>query len=441
MWHSRRVAVAALAAAAAAAILAAQQRYGPARSWWSAGQGGILGWDESYDNIDGQAGIWNKNGAVRTDGHPFFEPLGTNGRACITCHQPANAMGISAAALRERWNETGGKDPVFAAIDGSNCPDRPQYEARSHSLLLEKGLFRIALAWPPPGVQPDFQIEIVRDPTGCNTGAVYGISGEQHAVSVYRRPRIAANLPYLVAGADGVALMADGREPNLRSQAATAIRIHEQAAQPPAPAVLDLIVAFESQIFAAQLSDVRGGLLTERDAPPLLGPERLASGKAGTLAAGFSFDAWRAPAAALPDAVREFRASVARGSEIFQRRFTKAYSCASCHAAGGQRWMNIGTTVFAEDDAAPDLPLFRIRCATGEVRYTQDPGRALITGRCADVGAIVVQQLRGLAARAPYFANGGARTLRDVVEFYERRFGFRYQEQEKQDLVNFLKVL
>jgi mono/diheme cytochrome c family protein len=434
MWHSRRVAVAALAAVAAAAVVAAQQRYGPSRSWWGAGQGGFLGWDESYDNVDGQTGIWNRNGAVRTDGHPFFEPLGTNGRACITCHQPANAMGISAAALRERWNETGGKDPVFAAIDGSNCPDLPQYEARSHSLLLEKGLFRIALPWPPPDVKPDFQIEVVRDPTGCNTGAVYGIAGEQHSVSVYRRPRIAANLRYLVAGPDGLPLMADGREPTLHSQAATAIRIHEQAARQPAPQVLNLIVAFESQIFAAQVSDIRGGLLTEKDAPALLGPERLASGKAGTLAA-FSFDAWREPGATVPDAVREFRASVARGSEVFQQHFAKVYSCAYCHAAA------VGTTEHPPSEATPDLPLFRIRCAGGEVRYTQDPGRALITGRCADVGAIVVQQLRGLASRAPYFANGSARTLRDVVEFYEQHFGFRYREQEKQDLVNFLKVL
>jgi cytochrome c peroxidase len=53
----------------------------------------------------------------------------------------------------------------------------------------------------------------------------------------------------------------------------------------------------------------------------------------------------------------------------------------------------------------------------------------------------VVQQLRGLASRAPYFANGGARTLRDVVEFYDRRFEIHYTDQQKQDLVNFLKVL
>jgi cytochrome c peroxidase len=51
----------------------------------------------------------------------------------------------------------------------------------------------------------------------------------------------------------------------------------------------------------------------------------------------------------------------------------------------------------------------------------------------------VVPLFRGLAARAPYFSNGSPATLRDVIEFYDKRFG--YTEREKQDLVNFLTVL
>ena len=77
----------------------------------------------------------------------------------------------------------------------------------------------------------------------------------------------------------------------------------------------------------------------------------------------------------------------------------------------------------------------------GRVILTQDPGRALVTGKCADVGAITVQQLRGLSARAPYFSNGSAKTLADVVNFYDRRFQAGYTPAEKQDLVNFLSVL
>jgi cytochrome c peroxidase len=58
-----------------------------------------------------------------------------------------------------------------------------------------------------------------------------------------------------------------------------------------------------------------------------------------------------------------------------------------------------------------------------------------------DVGAIVIPQLRGLSARAPYFSNGSAKSLRELVDFYDRRFNIRYSEAEKQDLVNFLSVL
>jgi cytochrome c peroxidase len=57
------------------------------------------------------------------------------------------------------------------------------------------------------------------------------------------------------------------------------------------------------------------------------------------------------------------------------------------------------------------------------------------------VGAIVMQQMRGLAARAPYFANGSMKTLRELVDYYDRRFDAKYKEEEKQDLVNFLGVL
>ncbi len=50
-------------------------------------------------------------------------------------------------------------------------------------------------------------------------------------------------------------------------------------------------------------------------------------------------------------------------------------------------------------------------------------------------------QFRGLAARAPYFSNGSAATLRELVDFYDRRFDMKLSETEKQDLVNFLSVL
>jgi cytochrome c peroxidase len=52
-----------------------------------------------------------------------------------------------------------------------------------------------------------------------------------------------------------------------------------------------------------------------------------------------------------------------------------------------------------------------------------------------------MQQFRGLSARAPYFSNGSAKDLGEVVDFYDRRFKIHLSVQEKQDLINFMSVL
>jgi cytochrome c peroxidase len=46
-----------------------------------------------------------------------------------------------------------------------------------------------------------------------------------------------------------------------------------------------------------------------------------------------------------------------------------------------------------------------------------------------------------LAARAPYFQNGSAATILDVVNFYDLRFAIGFTDQEKADLVAFLQTL
>ena len=69
------------------------------------------------------------------------------------------------------------------------------------------------------------------------------------------------------------------------------------------------------------------------------------------------------------------------------------------------------------------------------------PGRALITGSWKDVGKVKGPILRGLAARAPYFHNGSADSLRDVLDFYENRFHIGFTAQEREDLIAFLNAL
>jgi hypothetical protein len=417
--------------------------------------------------------------------------------------------------VRERWASTGGRDPLFAPVDGANCPTLPAADPRSHSLLLERGLFRIALPWPPrradgTAIDPEFTIEVVRDPTGCNTDPIYGLQSPNPSISVFRRPRPLANTRYTTHQNFGVGpfvtkngtpaavdpetgrptsmnLMADARVPTLALQAQDAARQHLQMAGSLTAAQLARIVEFEQQVYVAQVTSSTAGSLVGPDGPPAFGPRNLAAGEAGVLGnnttrfvfplgarwgSGFGVSA--------EDPRRTARESIARGHDLFMFRTfwirdsmhlntvglgnpTKR-TCATCHGmhmtgmdtANG--WMDIGTTnlpwasevpLNPWNEAKPQLPLFRVTCKAdvrphpflGRVIYTQDPGRALISGLCNDVGTIVIQQFRGLATRAPYFSNGSAATLRELVDFYDRRYNIGFSEQERQDLVNFLGAL
>ena len=54
---------------------------------------------------------------------------------------------------------------------------------------------------------------------------------------------------------------------------------------------------------------------------------------------------------------------------------------------------------------------------------------------------VKVPSLRGLSARAPYFHNGIAKDLLDVVRHYEEKLGFVFTPQEERDLVAFMSAL
>lgn len=483
----------------------------PASQWWKPGDDRALPASIQYSNEHGRLGLLNADGPLQTKGHPFFEPIGTNGRACVTCHQPANSMGLSLDAIQHQWQVTNGKDPLFSMFDGADCPNLAAAKAESHSLLLNRGLIRIGLNWPPKAadgsaIEPEFDIEVVRDPTGCNLDSVYGLKGEAKQVSVYRRPRMAANLKYIafetgpfnakrlamVNDKDpftgsymSMNIMSDAREPSLKTQAISASLGHLQTNGVPTDAVLDQIVAFEQQIYSAQIESTIGGLLQYQGGPEALGPGNMESHQRGlgdnfTSPLFMNFDMWKQGDHSEKPEQQAFRESVARGYDVF---FLRPFmitdtahintvglgnpvkrSCATCHNAiltgtdASAGWVDVGTTnlPWARETAVSpwtegkhELPLFKITCHAearphpflGREIYTQDPGRALISGRCADVGSIVMGQFRGLAARAPYFSNGSAATLRDLVDFYDRRFNIGFTEMEKTDLTNFLSVL
>jgi hypothetical protein len=509
-WHATLLAVWLCAAFVTAAP-------GPTTTWWSPGQATPLPEYATYQNDQGELGVLNTSGSLETKGHPFFEPIGTNGRACVTCHQPSDGMSLSVRSIRERWTATGGRDPLFAAVDGMNCPNLPPADPRSHSQLLERGLFRIALPWPPQRpdgtrIDPEFSIEVVRDPGGCNMDPRYGLNSTNPTISVYRRPRPVANTKYTTHQNFGVGpfigkngmpssidpetgkptsmnLMSDARAATLTLQAQDAAKNHLQIAGPLSAAQIERITGFERQVYIAQVARRDAGSLVEPDGPPAFGPRNLAAGDAGVL--GNNTTRYVFPLGGkwthLPrtsdetaNTRNESRESIARGHDVFMFRTfwikdsmhlnsvglgnPVKRTCATCHGmhmtgmdtANG--WMDIGTTnlPWATEvplnpwtELKPQMPLFRVTCKPGvrphpflgHVIYTQDPGRALISGLCNDVGTIVMEQFRGLAARAPYFSNGSAATIRELVDFYDRRYNIGYSEQEKQDLVNFLGSL
>jgi cytochrome c peroxidase len=417
-----------------------------------------------FTNPSGIARTYNVKGAVDFD-NPFFQSLGTNGRSCGSCHQPADGWTIVPAHVQARFDATDGEDAIFRTNDGSNSPnaDVSTLEARrsAYSMLLTKGLIRVGIGVPP---NAEFDLIDVDDPYG------YASSGE---LSLFRRPLPATNLPFLAT------VMWDGRETfadksihfDLSDQANGATLGHAAALNPLTQGQRDAIVKFETSLFTTQASDNGAGVLNAQGGaggPMVLSGQPFYLGINDVLSPGFNpsaftlFDAWRNLASSGPDPYTPAREAVARGQELFNTRgFTIANvrglndtlgvaalrgTCTTCHdtpnVGNHSTSLPLDLGLSAATVRTPDMPLYTFRNKTsGEVVQTTDPGRALITGKWAHMSVFKGPILRGLAARAPYFHNGFAATLGDVVEFYNGRFGVGLSAQEKSDLIAFLTAL
>ena len=97
-------------------------------------------------------------------------------------------MSMSPPQIRQRFLQTRGRDPLFAAFDGANCPTGNTSEAAAHSLLLSHGLIRIPLTVP---VNAQFTVTVVHDPYGC--ALVADPATGVLTLSTYRRPLPATN--------------------------------------------------------------------------------------------------------------------------------------------------------------------------------------------------------------------------------------------------------
>lgn len=447
------------------------------------------------ENESGVARTINVNGPVVDDDNPFFADLGVNGRRCVTCHQPDQNMTITPAGVRARFDATDGTDPLFRTNDGANSPlaDVSTLAARraAYSMLLDKGLIRVGIPIP---ADAEFELADVNDP--------YGYAGHNdngNELSLFRRPLPATNLRFLST------VMWDGRETarrgsaeaihfDLAQQANNATTGHAQAPAPIDAATREAIVRYQMGNFTAQVFDREAGAL--RSAGARGGPEALveeafvfgANDPLGCDANGENctgsnehftpiifdeYDAW----ASLPGRGRNAaRRAVARGQALFNTleipltdvgginddfaAILKGQpvrgTCGVCHDTphAGDHSVPAPLDIGIAEPPVPGstrtrdgldvagLPVYTLRHKiSGEIKVVTDPGRALITGKWRDVGRFKGPILRALAGRGPYFHNGSAATLGDVVDFYDRRFDLRLTEEQKNDLVMFLRTL
>jgi cytochrome c peroxidase len=472
-----------------------------------------------FGDPDGAFATINSGGPTDTSTNPFFLDMGTNGRKCVTCHEPSDAFSVTPLDLQQRFYSTGGTDSIFRTVDGATCPtaDVSTLEKRreAYRLLLSRGLIRIFLTVP---ANANYQVMSVNNQYGCNATDV---------ISMYRRPLPTTNLSFLSA------VMFDGREStpltgttkitfsnypsslmsDLAHQSVDATVTHAQGdGTRPTPAEQQQIVNFETQLFTAQLFDSRAKLLNQDGAnggpallttqpffistnssvhalvPTLELPGGLVTPGDGQFTPNIFglYQAWTQQTGGYYDNLAQARGAIARGETLFNSLpipitgvaginddvaagglvaggiATLQGTCGTCHDTpnvGNHSFptpLNIGT-----GDPSPTspfvnlggldvsyLPLITV-CQLGPTtglpnnncKTTTDLGQALIDGNFDHVGKIKGPILRGLAGRAPYFHNGSAASLTDVVNFYNTRFVLNLTDQQKTDLVAFLKTL
>ena len=381
--------------------------------------------------------------------NPFFTPLGTNNRTCNSCHVASDGWSINPVHLQQRFQSTQGTDPVFRVSDGANCPSADvsalAAATTAYSQLLNFGLIRMSLPVP---ANAEFSIISITDPYQCPETTTT-------QPALYRRPLPSTNLKFL----NGI--MWDGREPDLKTQAMDATMVHAAPTTPPTDAQLTQIVGLETSLFTAQSVDSLAGDLTALGAnggPLFLSTQPFSPGINSGV--GFNSNAFTlytnwASASGTNAAAQQ---SVARGEALFNT-FPILISvvpgfndvrggapvvgtCTTCHNTpnvGGDSspdMMDIGTS-----SPQPNLPSYFIHCNDGTQIATTDPGRAMITGKCADLNKVKVPGLRGLAGHPPYFHNGSAASLLDVVNFYVQRFNMLMNDDQKADLVAFMNTL
>jgi cytochrome c peroxidase len=448
----------------------------------------------------GRLRVYSTQGAIDRN-NPFFQSLGANGRTCNSCHKLENALGISVASIRSIFNKTNGLDPLFSINDGSNAPtgfysNTSTLQARqtSFSMLLNHGTIRVGIGVP---AQADFTLLLAQDPYYFASAAELSLFRRPlPSVNV----AFDAHVMWDGRESEGRPVVRDAlkNQANDATQghAQRPTPLDDDTRASIADFQLSLFAAQSESNLAGAL-DVAGCVTNDKGdscEQPRGGPVNLVSvltnGSPGgdqgpfpaffagindSFAGGFKnisftlFEPWETdnlPASDTSD-IKKNRADIGDGENIF---YTKTFDisgvvglndvlgqtvvhgfCTTCHDTpdvgnhSQPRFLNIGTSspYLGDNPLAGniiDFPKYVLQeLSSGLYVTTTDPGLALRTGKYADIGRFKVPILRGLGARAPYFHNGQAKTLTDVVNFYNQRFNIGFTDDEIRKVVLFLE--
>jgi cytochrome c peroxidase len=320
--------------------------------------------------------------------------FGGNGRTCATCHSEATGT-VSPAEAQARF-DADPSDPLFRALDSDDGT------GASYERLLTWATVNVKVPLAP-------NVTLAGDPAA-------------RFVRLDRSVPSTLNTPAL----DPV-LMWDGRAPDLEAQALGAINTHMEPTEQPTDAQLEKIADYEQKLFSSKALKK----FADGGPPPELPLGNTESEKRGRL---FFVD--------LP----------------FERPSLHGF-CASCHSGpmlnvtnpfnpvqgAGLRFSTALVSDLDPRGIPPKTFLFAMPGGVTATVVSPDPGLALLTGNPAHTNLFKIPTLWNVKNTAPYFHDGSARTLEDVVEQYNQ-FNIiinqlSFTEQEKADIVAFMKLL
>lgn len=337
------------------------------------------------------------------------ETFGGNGRTCRTCHSRETGTLTTTQVEALFGSNPGG--PLFRSIDSDDG------NGNSYTRLRQNATIRVTIPLPP-------NIRIKEDPAATVFTVNRGIP-----------------MTLDISLTDQV-LMADGRNADRAAQALGAIEAHYQAPAAASPAETQAIAAFEATdgFFSSPATArfARGG------AAPELPP-----GNTEAEVRGRRFFEPGGQCAVCHDGPMLNTTSVDNAAFGAGSRIESNLVSANAEPLGlvggnftttaniDRTWVIAGAGADGQDleMVAPDL------------------GIALITGDPADATRFKIQTLRNISRTPPYFRDGSAKTLNDVVNHYQRfinavgdicdkRTGIcNITDQDKSDIVEFLGLL